>query len=183
MKEKEIIHTLTELFNSKINYNGKFDSLFFIDEYKGKIRINFLNKQHFNFVINHLFNDISQIINDENIEFGYLNLKTDPISLKNQDSNVSLSEEKNQKQDHEEKVELPTLKNKILNQIETFIKNDYFRLVKEQKEIRKAKQNYLDSLEYSHNYGQINYITYLYEYIESLKDYENKKTNIWGGIF
>jgi hypothetical protein len=175
MNQEETFQKLTQLFASKINYDGEFNSLFFIEREKhtDKLKINFLNKQHYDFIIEHLINDILDIVDDEVI-LGRINLKTNPITLKNA---VKLDEETEQvvvpkKVRPKERVELPTIKNKTIKQIEDFMLAEYDKIMEDQKKIREEHDDYMEVKMYYSNYGQVQFIAHLYDWMKKIKDYE-----------
>jgi hypothetical protein len=154
MNKEEIFQKLTHLFASKINYSGEFSSLFFIEEVQGRLKINFLNKQHYDFILKHLINDILEEVN-ERVVFGYLKLKTSPITLKNPVIEEIITVVKQTR--IKPKVELPTIKNKTIKQIEHFmfdeydkIKEDNLKLIDEYKEKNK---NLYESVRWADNWG------------------------------
>jgi hypothetical protein len=172
MKQEEIFQKLTQLFATKIDYSGEFNSLFFIETERGKLKINFLNKQHYDFILNHLISDIIEVVKGE-VKFSYLNLKTSPLTLK-----TPLREEVNYvieplKIKPKERVELPTIRNKTLRKIEDFMFREYRKIMDEQKEIEKENENYLESKRYYSNFGQIKFMAELYDYIIKIKDYDD----------
>lgn len=81
MNIDKINQDLTKLFSTKIDYSGEFHSLFFIETDRGKLEINFLNQQHYNYILKHLKNEILKITGLD-VKFGYLNLNTSSISFK-----------------------------------------------------------------------------------------------------
>jgi hypothetical protein len=171
MNKDEIFQKLTQLFATKINYSGEFNSLFFIETEQSKLKINFLNNQHYDFILKYLINDILVVVNGE-VRFGYLNLKTSPITLKN-----PLQEEVNYviepvKIKPKEKVELPTIKNRTIKQIEQFLFDEGDKILSSQKEIRERDENYLENKWYYSNYGQIQFISHLYSWMQKIKDFD-----------
>jgi hypothetical protein len=169
----ELFQKLTELFASKIDYDGEFNTLFFVEKERGKTKINFLNKQHYHYILMNLRDEILAITGKDVI-LGYLSMKTSPISLKTlmQDEPAQIIKQVNIKP--KEKVELPTIKNRTLKQVKEFMFIEYGKLIEKQKEIRQLNEEYLDNIEYHANYGQINFIANLYHWMKEIKDYEEE---------
>lgn len=171
MDMENTFQKLTELFASNINYDGEFNSLFFIEKEQEKLKITFLNKQHHDYILRYLIHEILKVTG-KNVIFDHLNLKTSDITLKNHITDEVKTSIKPVKIKAKEKVQLPTIKNRTIQQIEEFMSCESKRILKEQEEIREQKENYLESISYASNYGQITFIVNLYHWMQKIKDYE-----------
>jgi hypothetical protein len=170
MDKEEIFQNLTQIFAEKINYSGEFYSLFFIEDERGKLNINFLNKQHYDFILKHLINDILEVVKGE-VKFGYLNMKTTPITLKEPLQEEVIATIKPSRIKPKEKVELPTIRNRTFKEIENFMFDEYEKICEEQKELIK-REDYLNNAAYIANFGEISFIARLYDWIKKNRDYE-----------
>jgi hypothetical protein len=169
MNKEETFQKLTEIFVKKVEYHGEFTSLFFIEDESGKLKINFLNKQHYNFILKHLMDDILEVLKGE-VVFDYLNLKTTPITLLGR-----VQDEPKQIIKSKEKIELDTIKNKTIKEIEKFLFDEGDKILESQKEIRERDENYIDNKWYYSNYGEIKFISYMYAWLQKIKEYEEEE--------
>jgi hypothetical protein len=171
MNNDELFQKLTELFSSKIDYDGEFYTLFLIEEIQGKIKINFLNKHHYHYILINLKNEILKITGSD-VEFSYLKMNTSPVSLKAPVHDEPKQIIKPAKIKPKEKIELPTIKNRTLDQVQNYMSEEYEKLWEKQKKIIKENENYLDNIEYFANWGQMQMIANLYVWMKSIRDYE-----------
>jgi hypothetical protein len=175
MYREEVFQKLTILFAEKINYDGEFNTLFIIEKDKpnNKFIIKFLNQQHYELILTHLKEDILSITGND-MKFSYLSMKTDDISLKSQIKVERKQIIKLVLVKPKEKAELPTIKNRTINQIEQFMFDEFARLCDEQKEILKKHSNPIEerNVIYFANAGEINMITKLWLYFKKIKDYD-----------
>lgn len=171
MNNEEIFQKLTQLFASKINYDGEFNSLFFIETLQGNLKINFLNKQHYHYILLNLKSEILKIVGSD-VHFGYLNMQTSSISMKTNEENKKIIKPAPVKP--KDRVELPTIKNRTLKQIEEFMFDRYDELSEKQKEIRKIDEDYLENKLYYSNYGQMLFMAELYQFFKKIKDYDEE---------
>jgi hypothetical protein len=166
MNKEELFQKLTQLFATKTDYSGEFNSLFFIETEQNRLKINFLNKQHYDFILKHLIADILEVVKGE-VVFGYLNLKTSPVDLLGQ-----VQEEPKQIIKPKEKTELDTIKNKTIKEIEKFLFDEGDKILESQKEIRERDENYIENKWYYSNYGEIKFISHMYVWLQKIKDYD-----------
>lgn len=172
VNRNDLANKLTTLLNTKLDYSGEFNTLFFIEKDQNEIVIKFLNKDHYNYILKHLREELVGVFGEQ-VRVTHLNLETSPLTLKNIESNkgttVALP-----KLTRKEKVELPTIRNRTIKEIQKFMHSEFEKLMEEQQKIRDDYEDYDEKLQYAYNYGSVGFIVKMDNYLDKIKDYEEE---------
>ncbi|KON87404.1 hypothetical protein AF332_11585 [Sporosarcina globispora] len=172
MNKNDLANNLTTLLNTKLDYSGEFNTLFFIEKDQNGTVIKFLNKDHYNYILKHLRGELVDVIGGE-VKVTHLNLETSPVTMKNFENAKGITV-RPISPIKKEKVELPTIRNRTIKEIEKFLSDEFHVLMEKQQELRDQHEDYIEKLQYAYNYGEVGFLVKLNSYLQKIKDYEEE---------